>query len=144
MSKKAEKKFHDFVNRLGLKSTRQREVIAREFLAQKGHLSAENLLERVRIIDKGVSLATVYRTLKLLEESGLARSHRFGDEHALFEAKLEESAHHDHLICLICGRIMEFVDDQIEKLQEEVATRHGFLSKWHRLELYGHCARCCE
>lgn len=144
MSTSAEKKFHEFVNRLGLKATRQREVIAREFLSQKGHLSAEDLLERVRVLDKGVSLATVYRTLKLLEESGLARSHRFGDEHALFEPKLEDGSHHDHLICLLCGRIIEFVDEQIEKLQEGVARRHQFLSKWHRLELYGHCSSCQE
>lgn len=144
MSQAAEKKFQEFVNRLGLRATRQREVIAREFLSHEGHLSAEDLLKQVRQIDKGVSLATVYRTLKLLEESGLARSHRFGDEHALFEPKLEEEAHHDHLICLKCGHIVEFMDIEIEKLQEAVAQRHGFSSQWHRLELYGYCSDCRE
>lgn len=144
MSSNAEKKFHEYVRSVGLKATRQRQVIAREFLRHKGHLSAEELLKRVRILDEGVSLATVYRTLKLLEESGLARSHRFGDEHALFEPKLDHDSHHDHLICLLCGKIIEFVDLQIEKLQEDVARRHNFLSKWHRLELYGHCSACQE
>lgn len=144
MTQEAEKKFQEFVTGLGLKTTRQREVIAREFLAHKGHLSAEALLERVRSSDKRISLATVYRTLKLLEESGLASSHRFGDEHAIFEAKLEAESHHDHLICLKCGRIIEFMDAQIEKLQEKVAQKHNFVSQWHRLELYGHCADCRE
>jgi len=144
MTKEAEKKFHDYVSGLGLKATRQREVIAHEFLKEHGHLSAEALLERVRVIDKGISLATVYRTLKLLEESGLASSHRFSDEHALFEPKLEAESHHDHLICLKCGKIIEFVDAQIEKLQEKVALKHGFASQWHRLELYGNCSDCRE
>lgn len=144
MTEQAEQKFHSYVSSIGLKATRQREVIAREFLRQKGHLSAEDLLKRVRRIDGRISLATVYRTLKLLEESGLASSHRFSDGHALFEPKLEEESHHDHLICLKCGKIIEFVDDQIEELQEKVAQRHGFESQWHRLELYGHCADCRE
>lgn len=137
-------KFQEFVSRLGLRATRQREIIASEFLSSDGHLSAEDLLQKVRKQDSGVSLATVYRTLKLLEESGLARSHRFGDEHAIFEPKLEDESHHDHLICLKCGRIVEFMDDQIEVLQEAVAKRHGFAIQWHRLELYGHCSSCRE
>jgi Fur family ferric uptake transcriptional regulator len=144
MTAQAEKKFHDYVSALGLKATRQREVIAREFLAHKGHLSAEALLERVRTTDKRISLATVYRTLKLLEESGLASSHRFSDEHALFEAKPEDESHHDHLICLKCGLIIEFVDAQIERLQDKVALKHKFSIQWHRLELYGHCSDCRE
>ncbi len=144
MKEDAEKKFQDYVDALGLKSTRQREIIAKEFLNHKGHLSAEALLTQARSIDKRISLATVYRTLKLLEESGLARSHRFADETTIFEPKLEKSEHHDHLICLKCGLIVEFVDNQIEKLQEKVAQKHGFLSEWHRLELYGYCRNCRE
>ena len=142
--KEAEKKFREYANALGLKSTRQRELIAQEFLSHKGHLSAEELLKRVRAIDKRISLATVYRTLKLLEASGLAESHRFGDDTTIFEPKLEVSEHHDHLICVKCGLIVEFVDDQIEKLQEKVAVKHGFRSEWHRLELYGFCGNCQE
>jgi len=144
MKHKLEKKFQEYVNALGLKSTRQRETIVQEFLTHEGHLSAEDLHKRVRQIDKRISLATVYRTLKLLEESGLAESHRFGTDTTIFEPKRELNEHHDHLICLKCGLIVEFVDDQIEKLQISVAKKHGFSIEWHRLELYGHCDNCRE
>jgi Fur family ferric uptake transcriptional regulator len=130
--------------KIGLKSTRQRETIVQEFLTHQGHLRAEELHARVRKVDERISLATVYRTLKLLEESGLAESHRFGADTTIFEPKREQNEHHDHLICLKCGLIVEFVDDQIEKLQINVAKKHGFSIDWHRLELYGYCRNCRE
>ena len=106
------------------------------FLSQKGHISAEELLSQVRIKDKRVGLTTVYRTLKLLTECGLAVERKFNRQVSTFEpARLGQ--HHDHLICLGCGRIMEFENKNIETLQEDVAREHGFFITHHVLELYG-------
>lgn len=130
------------LHRLGLKLTKQREAICEAFFAQIGHCSAEQILKDVRVLDPNVSLATVYRTLKLLQESGLAISHNFQDGQALFEPNFLDSEHHDHLICINCGYILEFVDDEIEQLQARVATLHKFTLTYHKMELYGLCPSC--
>lgn len=131
------------VARKGLKLTKQRMRIAEVFFESPGHLSADDLLEKVRAIEPQVSLATVYRTMKLLTECDLATAHRFGDGQTRFEpSSAEEDEHHDHLICTRCDRIVEFIDARIEALQEEVAHKHGFRVTEHRLELYGLCRAC--
>jgi Fur family ferric uptake transcriptional regulator len=132
-----------FLAQRGLKHSRQRERIAEVFFALGGHVSVDELLVHARREDRRVSLATVYRTMKLLAESGLATAREFGDGQTRYEVAAGR-AHHDHLICTRCGEIVEFANEQIEQLQEAVARRHGFEVERHRLELYGRCARCRE
>ncbi len=124
----------------GLKLTRQREVILRCFLAAEDHLSIEQLLTRTREADKGIGPATVYRTMKLFVQAGIAAEHRFAEGASLYEPDLDgHDDHHDHLICRDCGRILEFENAEIERLQEEVARRLGFRLTDHRMELFGSC-----
>ena len=134
-------KFKEFMLDKGLKSTRQREVILDEFLRVGSHISTEELYLRLRRKNPRIGYATVHRTLKLFAECGIAEQRHFGDGQARYEASdLDE--HHDHLICVTCGKIVEFEDPRIERLQEEVARQHGFSIERHRLELYGCCESC--
>jgi Fur family ferric uptake transcriptional regulator len=123
----------------GLKSTRQRTLIIDLFFELGGHLTVEELWTRVRQRDAKVSVATVYRTMKLLAECGLAHARHFGDGQTRYEGVGE---HHDHLICTRCGTIVEFEDDRIEALQDRVAKQHGFKVTSHKMELYGLCSNC--
>jgi Fur family ferric uptake transcriptional regulator len=125
----------------GLKSTRQRSLIVDTFLSAKGHLDVDALLAQVRRADPRISAATVYRTMKLLAELGIAHAQRFGDGHTRYESAVDRH-HHDHLICTKCGNIIEFENDRIEALQDSVARRHGFKVTRHKLELYGFCQSC--
>jgi len=125
----------------GLKSTRQRSLIVETFFESGGHQTVEELWSRVRKADARVSVATVYRTMKLLSESGLAHARNFGDGQTRYEAAVGRE-HHDHLICTRCQKIIEFENDRIEQLQEHVARRHGFKVTSHKMELYGLCRDC--
>lgn len=125
----------------GLKSTRQRSLIINTFFATGGHLSVEELWNKVRQQDAKVSVATVYRTMKLLHECGLAHARNFGDGQTRYEAAAGRD-HHDHLICTRCGTIVEFENDRIEAMQEAVARKHGFTVTSHKMELYGLCESC--
>ena len=131
-----------YIAKHGLKTSRQRELIADVFFAAGGHLSIDELLERVKKNDARVGQATVYRTMKLLTRAGLAEARQFGDGHTRYEPALEATEHHDHLICTSCGKIVEFHNAQIESLQSRVASKHGFLVSHHKMELYGLCASC--
>jgi Fur family ferric uptake transcriptional regulator len=133
--------FERFISERGLKSTRQRTLILDTFFGLEGHLSVEDLWSRVRQLDHRVSVATVYRTMKLLAESGLASARNFGDGQTRYEAAVGRE-HHDHLICTGCATIIEFENDQIERMQEGVAKRHGFKVVSHKMELYGLCRNC--
>lgn len=135
------KVFKEFMARKGLKSTQQRQVILDHFLRAGSHLSTEELYLRIRKKHPNIGYATVYRTLKLFAESGIAEELNFGDGQTRYEA-VDGSEHHDHLVCTDCGTIFEFESPEIEALQEKVAKEHGFLIKSHRLELYGLCASC--
>lgn len=130
-----------FMAERGLKTTRQRNLIIDTFFTLDGHLSVEDVWARVRSLDQRVSVATVYRTMKLLAESGLAHARNFGDGQTRYEAAVGKE-HHDHLICTRCGTIIEFENDQIERLQDAVARRHGFRVASHKMELYGLCKSC--
>jgi Fur family transcriptional regulator, ferric uptake regulator len=130
-----------FMAQHGLKSTRQRALIINTFFDLHGHISVEELWAKVRLTDARVSVATVYRTVKLLSESGLAHARNFGDGQTRYEAAVGRH-HHDHLICTRCGTIVEFEDDRIEHLQEAVAKKHGFQVRSHKLEMYGLCKNC--
>ncbi len=131
--------FREFIRERGLKSTRQRDEIARWFFASDGHLSADQIYRQVKEASPGIGFSTVYRTMKLLCEAGLVHERHFGDSEALYE---NVSSHHDHCICNECGKIIEFENEQIEKLQESVAERFDFELHSHRMELYGLCSEC--
>ena len=133
--------FQDYLLAQGLKSTSQREIILDEFLRSGEHPSTEELYLRVRKKYPQVGYATVHRTLKLFAECGIASVRNFGDGSTRYES-LSGDDHHDHLVCSQCGLIIEFEDDQIEKLQEKVARQHRFKVLDHRLELYGLCEKC--
>jgi Fur family transcriptional regulator, ferric uptake regulator len=127
----------------GLKATRQREDILRAFLGADRHVGVEEILRLVRLQNPRIGHATVYRTMRLLVDCGLAEEHHFGDGVTLFEpARGDGRGHHDHLICLDCGTIVEFEEPVIEQLQDQVAHKHGFALSHHRMELYGLCADC--
>ncbi|MEL6608734.1 MAG: Fur family transcriptional regulator [Pseudomonadota bacterium] len=119
----------------GLRMTDQRRIIARVLEDAQDHPDVEDLHARAVAIDAGISLATVYRTVKLFEEAGIIEKLEFGDGRARYEDA--ERDHHDHLIDLATGEVIEFVDPEIEALQEKIAKRLGFQLKGHRLELYG-------
>jgi Fur family ferric uptake transcriptional regulator len=139
--KEPQEVFADYLARQNLKMTPQRRLILDVFLREEGHLACEDLYGRVKKADKSIGQATVYRTLKLLSESGLAKEVNFGDGVTRYERKYG-SDHHDHIICETCGRNVEVVDEDIERLQEALAERHGFLLTGHKMYLYGICADC--
>jgi Fur family ferric uptake transcriptional regulator len=133
--------FKEFIARRGLKSTQQRDIILDEFLKSGSHISTEDLYLRIRRKHPNIGYATVYRTLKLFAECGIAEARQFGDGQTRYEAATS-AEHHDHLICTACGAIIEFENPHIEELQQQVATEHGFRIDRHRLELYGTCRQC--
>ncbi len=134
--------YNEYLSRKGLKSTRQRDIIVQEFFKKHQHLTVEELWARVKKLDAKIGYATVYRTLKLLTESGLAFKRDFGGGQARFEHVTDH--HHDHLICLGCGDIVEFENDRIEELQDRICHKHKFRLVHHKMELYGYCEKCAD
>ena len=120
---------------LGLRMTGQRKVIALVLEAATDHPDVEELYRRAAAEDAGISLATVYRTVKLFEETGILEKHEFCDGRARYETT--DGEHHDHLIDVNSGEVIEFVDEEIEALQEKIAEKLGYKLMGHRLELYG-------
>ena len=108
--------------------------------AKEHHLSAEDIYRILQKTNKEIGLATVYRVLTQFEEAGLVIRHHFEGEHSIFE--LNHGLHHDHLVCIQCGRVEEFVDADIEKKQQEIAKKVGFTITDHSLNIYGICAKC--
>ena len=119
----------------GLRITDQRRTIARVLSDSEDHPDVEKLHERASSIDPRISIATVYRTVRLFEEAGILDRHDFGDGRARYEATPE--AHHDHLIDVETGRVIEFVDPELEQLQRQIAEKLGYRLVDHRMELYG-------
>jgi Fur family ferric uptake transcriptional regulator len=132
---------NSYMAKKGLRSTDQRKLIVETFFRADNHVSIEELLAHVRAQDPRVGYATVYRTLKLLTECGVANERRFGDGLTRYELA-DDATHHDHLICIECGDITEFEEPRIEELQEKIAKKHGFSLRSHKHELYGLCPRC--
>ena len=124
-----------FCESKGIKLTHQRKVIAKVVSKAEDHPDANLIFKRSTKIDSRISMATVYRTMKLLEDSGIVLVRDFGDGRARYEISSNE--HHDHLIDIEDGKVIEFVDDQIEKLQHDVAKKLGYTLTGHRMELYG-------
>ena len=141
MTKQPLAQFEAYLAGKDLRLTEQRQLIATAFLEQEGHISSEELYRKVRKTAPRIGYTTVYRTLKLLAEAGLASVKNFGDGFARFESSAMQE-HHDHLICTGCGKIIEFYSDQIETMQEKIAKQHGFLVTEHTLDLYGICREC--
>ena len=119
----------------GLRITEQRRVIARILSESEDHPDVETLHSRASAIDPKISIATVYRTVRLFEEAGILARHEFGDGRARYEAASDE--HHDHLIDVETGKVVEFVDEELEALQRQIAEKLGFRLVDHRMELYG-------
>ncbi len=130
-----------YMDKKGLRSTDQRKLIVETFFHADNHVSIEELLAQVRAQDPRVGYATVYRTLKLLAECGVANERRFGDGLTRYELA-DDATHHDHLICVDCNSITEFEEPRIEELQDKVARRYGFDLRSHKHELYGVCGAC--
>ncbi len=122
-----------------LKLTRQREYILHAFLHNE-HITAEQMYRQLAKKDPHIGLATIYRTLNLFCEAGLAQARHFGSQTQY--DNVAHKGHHDHLICTGCGKIVEFENEDIERLQEQVAAKNGFAIKTHKLELYGLCSHC--
>ena len=119
----------------GMRMTEQRRVVARVLSLAHDHPDVEELYRRAHEVDPHISIATVYRTVRLFEEAGIIERHDFRDGRARYEEAPEE--HHDHLIDMKTGKVLEFVDPEIEKLQQQIAERLGYKLVDHRLELYG-------
>ncbi len=119
----------------GMRMTEQRRVIARVLSGAEDHPDVEEIHRRATEIDSNISIATVYRTMRLFEEAGVVERHDFQDGRARYEEATED--HHDHLIDLRSGQVIEFVNEEIEALQKRIAEQHGYKLVDHRLELYG-------
>jgi len=137
-------KYNEYLARNGLKSTIQRDLIIKEFFKTKGHVSVEELHAKLRGTHASIGLATVYRTLKILADAGLAHERRFNDGFTRYEFSSPSDRHHDHIVCLSCGLVQEFENPEIEELQRNVAEQHAFKMEDHKLEIYGFCHKCVE
>lgn len=133
--------FLKHIQKRGLKRTGQRDLILDTFLRTEEHLSSEDLYRLVKKDDPSIGQTTVYRTLKLLTEAGLAREVRFGDGRTHYEHNYKHQ-HHDHMICSECGRIIEFFSAELEAIQDAMAAKHRFQVTQHLLRIIGVCAEC--
>ena len=133
--------FHRHIQRAGLKRTAQRDTILDVFLRTEKHLSSEDLYHLVKEEDPNVGHTTVYRTLKLLVEAGLAREVRFGDGRTRYEHNYNHP-HHDHMICTECGKTIEFYSAELEAIQDAIVAKHHFTPRQHSLRIFGICAEC--
>ncbi len=129
------------IQKAGLKRTAQRDLILEVFLRTEEHLSSEDLYRLVQQEDADIGQTTVYRTLKLLTDAGLAREVRFGDGRTRYEHNYKHP-HHDHLICTNCGKTIEFFSADMEALQDQIAARHKFELTHHTLRMFGYCPEC--
>ncbi len=141
MIQQAARLFSEFLEKKNLKLTSQRRTILRQAIEAGGHFSAEELLKLSKKKDRTLSKATVYRTLALLKESRILDEQDFGGGKMLYERAIGHH-HHDHFVCIRCGKILEFENDRIEKLQDEEAKKQDFKVVYHSHKLFGFCKRC--
>lgn len=133
--------FRNYIKEKGLRNTRQREKILEAFLSAEKHITAEQLFAALREKNPDIGFATVHRNMVLLCECGLADEIKIGKQQTRYEPKFGQK-HHDHLICLRCGKFIEVNDRKLEKLQDKLAEANGFLPVRHKLEIYGICREC--
>jgi Fur family ferric uptake transcriptional regulator len=139
--KRAEKYFVQHLRDNNLKVTRERIMLLEELFNSQGHLDADSLLFQLRNQGKKVSRVTIYRTLDLLVQCGLARKSRLGREHYVYE-KVTPGKRHDHMVCTGCGRILEFYDAELEEKQRQVCIAHSFRPTFYSLQIQGLCEEC--
>jgi Fur family ferric uptake transcriptional regulator len=141
MEREENKIFYEHLKRSHLKRTSQRDLILDVFLDTEEHVSSEDLYHLVKAKDATVGFTTVYRTLKLFKECGLARELEFHDGRMLYEHEYKHK-HHDHLICTHCGALIEFYSEEIERLQDAIVRRYAFKPLHHSHRIFGICANC--
>ncbi|MBI3819561.1 MAG: transcriptional repressor [Planctomycetes bacterium] len=141
--KKAREIFIELLRKDGLRLTRQREALLNAVFSTHRHFSAEELYRDLEKDGHGVSIATIYRSLTLLVEGGLIQGLDVGNGRVLYEHTLGHQ-HHDHMVCMDCGKITEFVSPEIEELQDEAARAHKFKVTAHSLKLFGYCSNCSK
>ena len=134
-------RFKEALKKEGLKYTPQRTAVLEEIIKDKGHRESEEIYLALKKRGQHVSRATVYRTMDILVNNGFARKMNLGDGRARYESKVN-SPHHDHLVCMDCGLIIEFMDQKIEDLQDEIAIQYEFQLKRHIHQLFGLCKKC--
>jgi len=139
--KSAKMVFRQHLKNKGLLHSKQREQILDVFLRTERHPTIDDLYELVRRKNPKIGLATVYRAMKVICDAGLAREVDFGDGIRRFEHKYQHQ-HHDHLVCLECGRVIEVLSPEIKKLQERLAKKYSFTSLRHRMQIFGICRKC--
>lgn len=130
--------FEKYLEKLGLRQTRQRKIILDAVLSSPRHVDAETISKEAKKIDKSIGLATVYRSLKMMTDANILIERHFNEQKACFEF-YDEEIHHDHLICNQCGEIIEFFNEEIERKQEEVTKSLGFQLTGHKMELFADC-----
>ena len=133
--------FTQYLSSKNLKLTEERKVVLREIFLHPGHLEAEDLWHTLHKKNKRASRATVYRTLDLLVDSGMVRKVDLGHGHSHFEHVLGH-AHHEHMVCLKCGKVIEFSDQGFERSMKKLCEKSGFEHTSHRFEIFGRCGRC--
>jgi len=143
MTMDAKAKFEEFVVRRRLRRTEQRQQVLDVFLATEKHLTVQQLYDLVRKKHKRIGYATVARTVKLMCESGVCRQVDFGDGFMRFEHRFGHE-HHDHIICLKCGRFQEIYSPKLEKIQDELMKKYGYVQQTHKLDIFGLCPKCAK
>jgi len=133
--------FEPALRKHGLKLTSPRRLIAERIFASKSHFSADELVDWIKQGNAPASRATVYRTLTILEKESIVEAHDFGEGRKKYEFAVNVP-HHDHIICTKCDKVIEFQNDEIEKLQEKVCRQHGVIMVGHELKLYAECPQC--
>jgi Fur family ferric uptake transcriptional regulator len=134
--------FSRYLREQGLPITQQREAVAQVVFSSTGHLSVEEIEQRLRQGEERIGKATIYRTLDLLVKSKLVEEHDFGEGFKRYEHRLSRQPVHEHLICLECGTVIEFRSEEVERIEQRVLEDHGFEPSRHRLEIYGLCRDC--
>jgi len=135
------KSIEEYMRSRGLKLTAPRRRVVEKLLAVKGHVAADDLIDQLRKDKTPVSKATVYRTLALVSQSGLIDGHDFDKGKRLYEPMVGR-AHHDHMYCIACGKVIEFEDDGIERIQDEIVRRYRFTPVYHSHKIFGYCSGC--
>jgi Fur family ferric uptake transcriptional regulator len=141
MMREAEAIFHGHLKRVGLKITNQRDAVLRTFLETRDHLSTDELYRLVKKADPGIGFTTVYRTLKLLSECGLASEVAFNDGVMRYEHQYNRRTHH-HMVCDVCGGSVEFFSPEIERIEQEIGRKNRYLPTRHTFQIYGICESC--
>ena len=139
----AKAKFEQFVARQGLRHTEQRVQVLEAFLGTEKHVTVQELYDLMRKKHEGIGYATVARTVKLMCKSGICRQVDFGDGSLRYEHKYGHE-HHDHLICLKCGKFEEIYSPKLEKIQDELVKKYGYVQENHKLDIFGLCPRCAK